>query len=94
MASEEIMIDHRNPDAAEIFRDRYAKITDQFQHGIATEPVLRATLHGLGYIGIRLEAEIAYQQLLRDDTFKPLSDAVREVVAELAGRGGFTSGLP
>jgi len=86
------MIDRSNPDYAEIWRDKYDRACRDYQAGGSVH-VLRASLFGLGYAGNALDTEVLYQEGLRD-TFKPIAAAARKVVADAAGRGGFTSGLP
>jgi len=87
-------MDRSNPDFAQIWRDKYDRAVRDYQAG-GSEVVLRASLRVLGYAGVRLEAEVTYQadQRVMAKPFKSLADVTRQVVTDLAGRGGFTSGL-
>jgi hypothetical protein len=86
-------MDRSNPDFGQIWRDRYERSCRDFQAGGSVH-VLRASLFALDYIGARLEDEVRYQEGLRGDTFRSIGEAARKVVVDVAGRGGFTSGLP
>ncbi len=86
-------MDRSNPDHAQIWRDKYERACRDYQVD-GSEPVLRAFLRILGYAGARLEAEVSHQKELRAESFRPIGEAARRVVADTAGRGGFTSGLP
>ena len=86
-------MDRSDPDHAQRWRDRYERSCRDFQAG-GSIAVLRASLFGLGYIGARLDDELRYQEDQRVDAFRSIGNAARRVVADVAARGGFTSGLP
>ena len=78
------MPDRSNPDQATIWQDRYDRSRRDYFAG-GSEAVLKASLYGLGYIGVRLNDEVAYLRSLRESN---------KTVEDPAGIGGFVSGLP
>lgn len=85
-------MDRSNPDHSQIWRDRYDRACADYQAD-GRAGVLRASLHGLGYIGTRLNDEVTYQEGLRASA-GAVQQVARQAVADPAGRGGFVSGLP
>jgi hypothetical protein len=55
----------RDPDTAELWRDRLSQATAEFHAGTMSDDVYRALLKCAGFYGRRLSDEFAYQDAVR-----------------------------